>query len=325
MPRPPDVSLPYELTGASPQVHEAVAQVARAAADDRGVLIAAERGLDAQAVARVIHAGSTRSRAPLIVISCEGAGAELDRLLFGGPHRASGPELELLTPASALVRAHGGAIFLENVNELPAASQRRLARVLRDREVRLPKRTGSVPVDVRVIASTEDSLNGSLRDELVRRLPVGVDIPALRLRRDDVPAIAEAMLSARGGDRRFTPAALTVLSALPWRRNTAELARLIERLTSGSAAALLRQEDVLAEVQLDRAASRPSGNLRDARRQFERDYIASVLREHAWQMRDAARALGIERANLYRKARQLGIPLRRESDGRGPRMTNNRF
>ena len=67
-------------------------------------------------------------------------------------------------------------------------------------------------------------------------------------------------------------------------------------------------------LQLDRAPLRASGNLRDARRQFERDYIASVLRAHEWQMRDAARALGIERANLYRKARQLGIPLRRDGD-----------
>ncbi len=71
---------------------------------------------------------------------------------------------------------------------------------------------------------------------------------------------------------------------------------------------------MLAEVQLDRTPVRLTGNLRDARRQFERDYIASVLREHQWQMPQAARALGIERANLYRKARQLGIPLRRDPD-----------
>jgi DNA-binding NtrC family response regulator len=70
-------------------------------------------------------------------------------------------------------------------------------------------------------------------------------------------------------------------------------------------------------VQLDRAPARPTGSLRDARRQFEREFIASVLRDHAWHMREAARALGIERANLYRKARQLGIPLRREGTAEG--------
>jgi two-component system nitrogen regulation response regulator NtrX len=121
------------------------------------------------------------------------------------------------------------------------------------------------------------------------------------------------MLAARDRRRRFTPAALTVLSALPWRRNTAELAGLLDRLVA-TRRGEIRQEDVLAEVQLDRAPARATGSLRDARRAFEREFIAAVLRDHAWQMRDAARALGIERANLYRKARQLGIPLHGEGD-----------
>ena len=155
-----------------------------------------------------------------------------------------------------------------------------------------------------------------MREDLLRRLPLVIDLPSLRQRRDDVPAIAEAMLAARDRQRRFTPAALTVLAALPWRRNTAELAGLIERLAS-TGTNTIRQEDVLAEVQLDRTPARLTGNLRDARRAFEREFIAGVLRDHAWQMRDAARALGIERANLYRKARQLGIPLRREPGTEG--------
>jgi DNA-binding NtrC family response regulator len=129
------------------------------------------------------------------------------------------------------------------------------------------------------------------------------------------------MLAARDPRRHFTPAALTVLAALPWRRNTAELAGLIERLAAGDAGELVRQEDVLEEVQLDRRAVRASGSLREARRQFEREYIASVLRDHEWHMPEAARALGIERANLYRKARQLGIPLRREGEGAASRIT----
>jgi DNA-binding NtrC family response regulator len=120
------------------------------------------------------------------------------------------------------------------------------------------------------------------------------------------------MLAAFGAGRHFTPAARTVLSALPWRRNTVELSALVQRLARLRGPAI-RQEDVLAEVQLDRTPARALRSLRDARRQFERDYIATVLRDHDWQMREAARTLGMERANLYRKARQLGIPLRRDS------------
>jgi DNA-binding NtrC family response regulator len=306
---------PFELMGSSAVVAEAVAQVERAAADDRAVLITAESGLDAEPVARAIQRKSARRNRPFIHVACdEASAAELERTLFGNQHRAAASELETVGISGALVRGEGGVVFLSNLNELPAGLQRRLARLLRDGEARMPKRTGPVTLDVRVIGSTANRVDETLREDLVRRLPITIDVPPLRQRRDDVPASAEAMVAARDRARQFTPAALTVLAALPWRRNTAELADLIDRLTSMAGTGAIRQEDVLAELQLDRTPLRPAANLREARRQFERDYIASVLREHAWQMRDAARALGIERANLYRKARQLGIPLRRETE-----------
>lgn len=312
--------LPYELTGTSSAVRDCAAQVAAAAAEDRGILLTAEPGLDAEAVARAIHAASARKSAPFIVMSCDGAGAgDIERALFGAQGRGTANDLELIGPTGALARANGGVLFIGNLHELPAPLQRRLARVLRDGEARMPRRTSAVALDVRVIGARESSIDSGLREDLVRRLPILIDLPPLRQRRDDVPAIAVAMLAARDVELRFTPAALTVLGALPWRRNTAELAGLIERLSEGEVPNLIRQEDVLAEVQLDRANRRPSGSLRDARRQFERDYIASVLRDHEWHMPEAARALGIERANLYRKARQLGIPLRREPDS-SPRV-----
>ena len=309
---------PYELLGASPVVADAVAQLGRAAADDRGVLITAEPGLDAEAVARALHQRSGRRGHPFVAVACEGTSATaLEKQLIGGPQPKSG-DLETITQTSALYRAAGGTLFLSGVTEMAAPLQRRLARLLRDGEVRVARRNAPMPLDVRVIAAVEDRLDAGLRDELVRRLPLTIEVPALRQRREDVHTIAEAMLASRRDRRGFTPAALTVLAALPWRRNTAELAGLIDRLTvTESASHPIRQEDVLAEVQLDRTPARPAGSLRDARRQFEREFIASVLRDHSWQMRDAARALGIERANLYRKARQLGIPLRRESGAEG--------
>ena len=304
--------LPYELAGTSAVVRECREQVQRALADERNVLIAAEPGLDAEAIARDIHRGATGKAQPFIVQPCAALSpAELERSLFGAASRTAA-DLGTISTTSALFRARGGMLFLSDVDELPAAVQRRLARILRDGEVRMTRRAAPVPLDVRVVASTTNRLDPGLRDDLLRRLPLVVEVPSLRQRRDDVPAIAEAMLAARDAKRRFTPAALTVLAALPWRRNTAELAGLIDRLTSAASDQLIRQEDVLAEVQLDRTPTRPTGSLRDARRAFEREFIAAVLRDHSWQMRDAARALGIERANLYRKARQLGIPLRRE-------------
>lgn len=305
---------PYELLGPSRRAADALGQLERAAADDRGVLITAEAGLDAESIARAVHQRSVRQAQPFVSLACTGASAaSLEKLLLGTAHLGKGADLETIAAGSSLFRAAGGVLFLSGINDMAAPLQRRLARLLRDGEVRIARRSTPVPLDVRVIAAVEDRLDAGLREELLRRLPLSIEVPALRQRREDVQPIAQAMLGARNGRRRFSPAALTVLSALPWRRNTAELAGLIDRLSSaGDEARPILQEDVLAEVQLDRAPSRPTDNLRDARRQFERDFIASVLRDHSWQMREAARALGIERANLYRKARQLGIPLRPE-------------
>jgi two-component system nitrogen regulation response regulator NtrX len=321
--------LPPELSGGSPRVRDCLAQLEQAALAERGTLVVAERGLDTEGVARTLHERSPRRTQPFVVLACAGSPQEVERALFGVPARRRGDELEALSAASALVRAQGGVLFLDEVTELPAAAQRRLARVLRDGEVLRqrpahPARGNDAParplgrltLDVRVIAGTSNSLasavdDGRLVDELARRLPLVIDVPALRQRREDVSEIAARILAERAPGRQFTPAALTVLSALPWRRNVTELRALIDRLaTSGSGHTIL-QEEVLAEVQLDRPPLRPASNLREARRQFERDHIAAVLRDYGWQMREAARALGIERANLYRKARQLGIPLRR--------------
>ena len=307
---------PPELVGESIRIRDCLAQFEQAAAEDRGVLVVAEQGLDAESVARSLHAHSARRTAPFVVVTCAGGAAEVERTLFGVPLRRRDAELETLSPTSALARARGGVLYVDDVAELPAGAQRRLARVLRDGEVRLSRQSGRQALDVRVIGAASSSLvsavdDGRLLDDLSRRLPLVIDVPPLRQRREDVGEIAGRILAERAPGRQFTPAALTVLAALPWRRNIAELRALIDRLATLAPTPTIRQEEVLAEVQLDRPPLRPGSNLREARRQFERDHIASVLRDHGWQMRDAARALGMERANLYRKARQLGIPLRR--------------
>jgi two-component system nitrogen regulation response regulator NtrX len=116
--------------------------------------------------------------------------------------------------------------------------------------------------------------------------------------------------------RTFTQAALALLAALSWPGNTAELRGVIERVVERTDVGTLQVEHVLPALQLDRAPASfvPVGSLREARLRFERDYIAAVLQHHGWRMAAAAQTLGIQRPNLYRKARQLGIPLGRVSE-----------
>ena len=166
------------------------------------------------------------------------------------------------------------------------------------------------------------ALAGRVREDLYRRLSASlIDLPPLRERAEDVPAIVarivEELSEADGLPRPpFTRAALALLASLTWPGNLAELRAALARVAAQARGETIQIEELLPALQLDRAPAPfvPTGNLHDARVRFERDYIAAVLQHHGWRIADAAHTLGIQRPNLYRKARQLGIPLNRTSD-----------
>lgn len=313
-------SWPLPLTGGSPPADRARGALTAAALSAAPALIVADRGLDADAVVRALHARS-RAGAPFVVVDCGAADDDVERQIFGSASRVSAHgEVETVGSGSALLRARSGTLYLKHILELPAAAQRRLARVLRDREVSAARRR--VPLRARIVADAPASVvsdvgEGQLRTDLFRRLSqISIEVPSLRERPDDIRAIAEAIgAELRGGETPvFTQAAVTVLAAPAWPGNLDELRVVLDRVLRAAPEGPIRQEDVLAHLPMDGAFARiaPGVSLREARRQFEREYIASVLERHRWRMSEAARTLGIERANLYRKTRQLGI-LRRAS------------
>jgi two-component system nitrogen regulation response regulator NtrX len=320
-----------ELVGHSPAITRVQELVRRAAPLDGGVLLTAERGADVDSVARELHERSRRATAPYIVVECDGADASgLGQLLFGtlpaGPALAPAPiDLEPIARDSRIAAARGGTLFLQDVTELPAAIQARIARIARDGEVSLDGET--VATDVRLVASAASAVDADvhahrLRADLFRRLSaVRIDLPPLRDRQEDVPAIAtrvlEEILMERGlKPRAFTQAALALVAAVTWPGNLAELQAAIRRVAGEPGDHDIQVEHILPALHLQRAPARfvPTGNLREARLRFERDYISAVLQHHAWKMADAAQTLGIQRPNLYRKARQLGIPVTRMSE-----------
>lgn len=309
-------ALPAALTGTSDQVRTARAEAERAAERRTPVLITGEAGCRPADVAEWLH-NRTRAGRPFVVHDCaECEASELEQRVFGsrGPRPVAG-DLEPVATDAALLLAADGTLFLENVDEMPAAAQRRLARALRDGEVRVTDARQQAPLACRVIAATTRDLDvdvreGRFRQDLQRRVSgCRIAIPSLRQRPGDLPAIIERLLAGANASRRsFTQAAITVLAALPWPRNLDELAGVLAKVLA-TAGPLVRQEDVLMHVPIEGGFARLdlTTSLREARRRFEREYISAVLEHHHWRMRDAARALGIERANLYRKTRQLGI------------------
>ena len=316
----------YGLVGNSPAMRPVMDLVQRAASGRCGILICGERGSGREMIARAIHAHGP-STAPFVQVDCAApVPEEVELELFGvmikrpggaAPERRS---LERIRRGSRLHDAVGGVLFLENVSELSARAQARLVRVMRDREVFIEEARHRIPMDVRVIASADASLGaaleeGRLRPDLHERLSlIRIDLPSLRQRREDIPMLATHFLKdicqANGKPiKTLTRPALTLLSALPWRGNVPELKGMLERLILLVPQGLIRLEDVLMHTQLDGSVStvRADMTLRQARARFETEYIGAVLQHQHGRIADAARVLGVQRTNLYRKMRRLNL------------------
>ena len=324
--------LARELVGRSTAIARVRELVRRASSSNGGVLLLAHRGADVESVARHLHDRAGRCHGTFECVECTGADpARLDRLLFGVAPPVVPTDLEWVSPEGRIAAARGGTLFLQDVTDMPASVQARVARVARDGEVRVDG--DPTATDVRWIASAEPGVDSEVladrfRGDLYRRLAATrIDLPPLRDRSEDVAQLSARLLedwcAARGrAMRTFTQPALALLSALAWPGNLAELQRVVERAAADAPHDVIQIEDVLPALRLDsvdaleQAPVRfvPAGSLRDARLRFERDYIASVLQHYGWRRSEAAQALGIQRPNLYRKARQLGIPLARASE-----------
>ena len=283
------------------------------------LLLTAESGCRPIDIARAMHQVSSPG-GPFVAIDCASAvAADMEERLFGAVSRRVPQELEIVGEDAAVVAAGAGTLYLEHVDELPASAQRRLARILRDGEVTIAGARSASPALFRLVGATTKDLeaeakDGRFRTELLRRFASRIAVPPLRQRSQDIPAMVERLATEAGRHgTTITTAALTILSAMPWPGNLDELAAVFARILD-TTEGVVRQEDVLPHLPIKGGFTRPdlTASLRDARRQFERDYIAAVLERHHWRMSEAARTLGIERANLYRKTRQLGIT-------RGPR------
>jgi DNA-binding NtrC family response regulator len=302
-----------------------VLEAARAAAATRrGLLLVGEPGTGRERVARVVHELGGGGPETFVRVDCAAlAASELDLALFGtsGERRDDGRPagVERITPVSAIGRARHGTLFLLNVTEASARIQSRLSTLLRDAEARV----GDGPLevlDVRPVAATQPDVDAALADGRLRRdladrfWSQRIDVPSLKERREDIPLLAvhfvKALCDRQGSPAKaFSRSALTVLAALPWHRNARELRELMELLVRAVSRPTIQLDDVLDHARLDGISARidPGVTLREARARFERECISAVLIRHHGRVGEAAKALGIQRTNLYRKVRQLKV------------------
>jgi DNA-binding NtrC family response regulator len=309
----------------SAPMRAAMNQVRLAAGERSHVLFVGEPSTGRRLLGRVLHRAGGHPDRPMVALDCAGLPPrEIERRLFGTVEEtgasASDDAVEPIDASSALGRARGGTLALSHLSDAPARVQVRLARVLRDREARLAGSRVIVPLDVRIataaaIDGAGGPADGRLRSDLVERLAeVRIDVPPLRRRREDLPLLAayllrQACVQRDVDPKRFSQSALAVLAALPWHGNAADLVSLVDLVVDRVDGPVVQIGDVLAHAALDGVAAPVEAGLtlRDARARFERDCISAVLVRHRGRVGEAAKALGIQRTNLYRKVRQLKV------------------
>jgi DNA-binding NtrC family response regulator len=311
-----------ELVGNSTAMASLRERVLRAARASANVLVTGERGTGKELVARAIHRASPRVKAALERLNCAAVPAELiESELFG--HEAGAFTGATKQRTGKFERAHGGTLFLDEVGDMPLAMQSKLLRVLQERELERVGGSETIKIDVRVVAATNRDLRaacekGDFRPDLYDRLNVvPIELPPLRARRDDIELLARQFLElARTQNGRpgmtLDDGAIRAMTLYSFPGNVRELKNLVERLV------ILNPDDAITAPDVERALSTdvatPRGRLfqpgvpfRVLSEQAERQILEEALAHHEGQMAATARALGLERSHLYKKARALGL------------------
>jgi two-component system nitrogen regulation response regulator NtrX len=315
--------VPDGLVGASPAAQQLRAMIAKVAPANSRVLSSGPSGAGKETAARLIHAASPRSKGEFVAISAAGMSPErMDLELFGEEGVGGRPR-----KIGVFERAHGGTLYIDDVEGMPRESQSRILRVLVDQRFRRVGGDLDVQVDVRVVSSTSRDLReeiaaGRLREDLFHRLNVvPLRVPGLAERRDDIPELIGYYidrLSAASGlpKRRLADDAYATLQVQAWPGNVRQLRNLVERiliLAAGDPSQPITADMLPAEsggapaaggLGVDRIIALP---LREARELFEKEYLTSQIMRFGGNISRTAAFIGMERSALHRKLKSLGF------------------
>lgn len=300
-----------DMIGASLGMRQLFALIEEVARVDSPILLRGETGTGKELVAKAIHAKSSRCFAPFIPINC-GAFTEtlLESELFGhesgaftGARRAKKGRLEM---------AHGGTLFLDEVGEIPLKMQVDLLRVLEEKSFTRVGGTGEIPVDFRLICATHRDLTqeierGSFRQDFYYRLNViEIEVPPLRVRKDDIPFLAQHFLERFRREtnrpvRGIQAQGMDLLMGYDWPGNVRELENAVERAVVLAKGSHLTRED-FAFLFRSEAPQSPQ-----SLKENERQHIERILKLSGWNISKAAGVLEISRITLHSKIKKYGL------------------
>ena len=308
-----------EIIGDSVAVKALRQQLKLMAGTNGRVLIYGESGVGKELVARAIHRSSQRAGGPFVEVNCAAIPEDqIESELFG--HRRVGLDGAPDHKIGKLQKAHGGTFFLDEVGDMSLKTQAKLLRALDEHRFEPVGAGHSIQVDARVIAATNKNLEreierGNFREDLFYRLNViPFTMPPLRDRVEDIPQLANHFLSefsvAYGRKpKELSEEAMEALRQYGWPGNVRELRNLMERLIILHPQRRIEVRHLGLDNGRRQAAPKSDGftSLHEVKEAAERDYILRKLDETGGNVSRASELLGLERSNLYRKMKALGI------------------
>jgi two-component system NtrC family response regulator len=304
------------IIGKSSTVKLAISLAQKVANTDTTVLLTGETGTGKEVFAQAIHEGSGRSKKAFVAINCSAFSKELlESEIFG--HKAGAFTGANKDKKGLIEEAQGGTLFLDEIGEMPVELQAKLLRVLESKEFIKVGDTKTIKVDVRIIAATnrdlgEEVRNGHFREDLLYRLNVfTIELPALRQRKEDIPALVDYYLhlfSDKVGKRDMSlhPSVMPLLQAHEWKGNIRELKNVLERAVILSDNELM-PEHLPLEIQLTSHHSSPHILSAFDLASVEKLHIQRVLNHTKWNKAEAARLLNIGLTTLYRKIEEYKL------------------
>ncbi|HUJ60311.1 MAG TPA: sigma-54 dependent transcriptional regulator [Kofleriaceae bacterium] len=321
----------FAMVGKGAAMRAIFDKVAKTAPSSGRVLITGENGTGKELVARAIHEHSKRADGPFVKLNCAAIPSELiESELFGHEKGAFTGATQQRRGKFEL--ADGGTLFLDEVGDMNPSAQAKVLRVLQENELERVGGGETIKVDVRVVAATNKDLQaeiaaGRFREDLYYRLAVvPIELPPLRARREDIPALVEHFLEqvCADNDRRakkVASPAMTLLMQHDWPGNVRELKNVVERLAilTGDAEVIAESDvaEALPRVKAVKAEYARGTPFRDLVAAAEREIIVAALEANDHHVSNTARELQLERSHLYKKMRALGIDHRADEEGAG--------
>jgi DNA-binding NtrC family response regulator len=305
----------HGLETANPRMQEAISVAARVASRHVTVLIRGESGTGKEVMARAIHYGSGRARGPFVAVNVAALPETLlESELFGHERGAfTGADRER---RGRFEQANGGTLLLDEIGDLPKSTQVKLLRVLQERRIERLGSNRPIEIDVRILAATNRDLPamikaGQFREDLFYRLNVVcVELPPLRERREDIPALVEqfvARATTAGEPRRFSREAMDALVKYRYPGNVRELENIVQRALALARGAVIGTSDLPPHVRSGAVEEPVGGSLVEQVERLERRLISGALAESAGVQTRAAKLLGISERHLRYKLHKYGL------------------